>query len=92
MSTPGPARAQVEVDNVAYKIPRNSLIEANQSGLIAETLIDITPRLPIPQNKVRFSRPLLRPARQGASADGCMRLAAVGAVGPHLRRGGHDCL
>ncbi|KAK9861465.1 hypothetical protein WJX84_012121 [Apatococcus fuscideae] len=29
-------------------IPRNSLIEANQSGLIAEPLIDITPQLPIP--------------------------------------------
>ncbi len=33
-------------------IPRNSLIEANQSGLIAEPLIDITPQLPIPKYKV----------------------------------------
>ena len=32
-------------------IPRNSLIEANQSGLIAEPLIDITPQPPIPQYK-----------------------------------------
>ncbi len=33
-------------------IPRNSHIEANQSGLIAEPLIDITPQLPIPDYKV----------------------------------------
>ena len=33
-------------------IPRNSLIEANQSGLIAEPLIDITPQLPIPKYTV----------------------------------------
>lgn len=32
-------------------IPRNSHIEANQSGLIAEPLIDITPQLPIPEYK-----------------------------------------
>ena len=35
-------------------IPRNSHIEANQSGLIAEPLIDITPQLPIPDYKVIF--------------------------------------
>ena len=33
-------------------IPRNALIEANQSGLIAESLIDITPQQPIPDWKV----------------------------------------
>uniref|UniRef100_A0A6U9RQI5 Mce/MlaD domain-containing protein n=2 Tax=Picocystis salinarum TaxID=88271 RepID=A0A6U9RQI5_9CHLO len=38
----------VEVKDDEIVIPRNSLIEANQSGLIAETLIDITPRAPIP--------------------------------------------
>ena len=32
-------------------IPRNSLIEANQSGLIAEPLIDITPQAPVPDYK-----------------------------------------
>lgn len=32
-------------------IPRNSLIEANQSGLIAEPLIDITPQPPMPDYK-----------------------------------------
>ena len=35
-------------------IPRNSNIEANQSGLIAEPLIDITPQLPIPEYKVEL--------------------------------------
>lgn len=38
----------VEMDDKNVPIPRNSLIEANQSGLIAETIIDITPTLPIP--------------------------------------------
>eukprot|EP00249_Psilotum_nudum_P018113 c26644_g1_i1 orf=255-1526(+) len=33
-------------------IPRNSLVEVNQSGLLMETLIDITPRYPIPQPTV----------------------------------------
>ena len=47
-----------EIDNVQIKdastaIPRNSLIEANQSGLIAEPLVDITPQLPIPQYQAR---------------------------------------
>lgn len=43
----------VEVKEPTTVIPRNSLIEANQSGLIAESLIDITPQLPIPDYKVR---------------------------------------
>eukprot|EP00249_Psilotum_nudum_P018115 c26644_g2_i3 orf=138-1388(+) len=33
-------------------IPRNSLVEVNQSGLLMETLIDITPQYPIPQPTV----------------------------------------
>lgn len=37
---------QVEDDKVI--IPRNSLVEVNQSGLLMETMIDITPRNPIP--------------------------------------------
>ena len=37
-----------EIDDEAIKVPRNALVEANQSGLIAETLIDITPRMPLP--------------------------------------------
>lgn len=38
----------VEVNDSATVIPRNSIIEANQSGLIAEPLVDITPQVPIP--------------------------------------------
>ncbi|CAL8471566.1 g11108 [Coccomyxa elongata] len=40
-----------EVKKSSTVIPRNSHIEANQSGLIAEPLIDITPQLPIPDYK-----------------------------------------
>jgi ABC-type transporter Mla subunit MlaD len=39
----------VEIRDAATVIPRNSLIEANQSGLIAEPLIDITPQIPVPE-------------------------------------------
>lgn len=46
-----------EVKDTATVIPRNSLIEANQSGLIAEPLIDITPQLPIPEYQVRHTAP-----------------------------------
>ncbi|KAK7372688.1 hypothetical protein VNO80_06075 [Phaseolus coccineus] len=44
--------AVVEVDDVKTIIPRNSLIEVNQSGLLMETKIDITPRDPIPTPSV----------------------------------------
>ncbi|KAM3252052.1 protein TRIGALACTOSYLDIACYLGLYCEROL 2, chloroplastic [Capsicum annuum] len=40
--------AVIEVDDDKIIIPRNSLVEVNQSGLIMETMIDITPRDPIP--------------------------------------------
>ncbi|KAL6994183.1 Protein TRIGALACTOSYLDIACYLGLYCEROL 2, chloroplastic [Sarracenia purpurea var. burkii] len=40
--------AVVEVEDDKIIIPRNSLVEVNQSGLLMETLIDITPRDPIP--------------------------------------------
>lgn len=39
----------VEIKDTTTVIPRNSLIEANQSGLIAEPLIDITPQVPVPE-------------------------------------------
>lgn len=45
---------QVQIKKSSTVIPRNSHIEANQSGLIAEPLIDITPQLPIPDYKVIF--------------------------------------
>lgn len=41
---------QVEDDKTI--IPRNSLIEVNQSGLLMETIIDISPRDPIPTPSV----------------------------------------
>ncbi|KAI3465773.1 hypothetical protein Pfo_022436 [Paulownia fortunei] len=40
-------KAVVEVEDDKVIIPRNSLVEVNQSGLLMETLIDITPRDPI---------------------------------------------
>ena len=42
-----------DIKEQATAIPRNSKILANQSGLIAEPLIDITPQTPIPQYEVR---------------------------------------
>lgn len=47
----------VEIKEPTTVIPRNSHIEANQSGLIAESLIDITPQLPIPDYKVSLWQP-----------------------------------
>ncbi|XP_010253163.1 PREDICTED: protein TRIGALACTOSYLDIACYLGLYCEROL 2, chloroplastic [Nelumbo nucifera] len=44
--------AVVEVEDDKVIIPRNSLIEVNQSGLLMETLIDITPRDPLPTPSV----------------------------------------
>ncbi|CAG9462530.1 unnamed protein product [Pedinophyceae sp. YPF-701] len=38
----------VEVNDSRSVIPRNALIQANQSGLIAEPLVDVTPQLPVP--------------------------------------------
>ncbi|KAG6572182.1 Protein TRIGALACTOSYLDIACYLGLYCEROL 2, chloroplastic, partial [Cucurbita argyrosperma subsp. sororia] len=38
----------VEVEDDKIIIPLNSLVEVNQSGLLMETMIDITPRDPIP--------------------------------------------
>ncbi|KAJ6370492.1 hypothetical protein OIU76_028718 [Salix suchowensis] len=44
--------AVVEVEDDKIFIPNNSLIEVNQSGLLMETMIDITPRDPIPTPSV----------------------------------------
>ncbi|KAK1302332.1 hypothetical protein QJS10_CPB12g00340 [Acorus calamus] len=44
--------AVVEVDDEKIIIPRNALVEVNQSGLLMETLIDITPRDPLPTPSV----------------------------------------
>ncbi|KAJ4979357.1 hypothetical protein NE237_010137 [Protea cynaroides] len=44
--------AVVEVEDDKIIIPQNSLIEVNQSGLLMETLIDVTPRDPLPTPSV----------------------------------------
>ncbi|XP_078179001.1 trigalactosyldiacylglycerol2 [Carex rostrata] len=44
--------ATVEVDDDKIIVPRNSLVEVNQSGLLMETIIDITPRDPLPTPSV----------------------------------------
>lgn len=44
--------AIIEIEDDKVIIPRNSLVEVNQSGLLMETLIDITPRDPIPAPSV----------------------------------------
>ncbi|KAE8076560.1 hypothetical protein FH972_015201 [Carpinus fangiana] len=44
--------AVVEVEDDKIIIPQNSLVEVNQSGLLMETMIDITPRDPIPTPSV----------------------------------------
>lgn len=42
-------RVAVEIPDSAILIPRNSVIEANQTGLISEALIDIHPKNPLPE-------------------------------------------
>eukprot|EP00854_Cymbomonas_tetramitiformis_P031710 gene31710-39970_t len=37
------------MEDASIVIPRNASVEANQSGLIMETIIDITPKIPIPE-------------------------------------------
>uniref|UniRef100_A0A0D9WE99 Mce/MlaD domain-containing protein n=1 Tax=Leersia perrieri TaxID=77586 RepID=A0A0D9WE99_9ORYZ len=44
------AYAEVEDDKII--VPRNSLVEVNQSGLLMETMIDITPKDPLPTPSV----------------------------------------
>ncbi|KAJ1695445.1 hypothetical protein LUZ63_012143 [Rhynchospora breviuscula] len=44
--------ATVEVEDDKIIVPRNSLVEVNQSGLLMETIIDITPRDPLPTPSV----------------------------------------
>lgn len=41
-----------EINSATTVIPRNSLIEANQLGLIAEPQVDITPQEPVPDYTV----------------------------------------
>ncbi|KAG5109531.1 hypothetical protein JHK82_038754 [Glycine max] len=55
--------AVVEVGDDKTVIPRNSLIKVNQSGLLMETKIEITPREPIPT-------PSVGPLHQGCTKEG----------------------
>jgi hypothetical protein len=55
--------AVVELVDSGIVVPRNALVEVNQSGLVSETLIDITPRLPLP-------KPSLGPLDPGCSDEG----------------------
>lgn len=47
-----PSAFNLQVGDDRAVIPRNSLIEVNQSGLVMETKIDITPLDPIPTPSV----------------------------------------
>ncbi|MFM6752141.1 MAG: MlaD family protein [Dolichospermum sp.] len=40
----------IQINSPDLKIPSNSLIEANQSGLISENIIDITPKSDLPKS------------------------------------------
>ncbi|CAM6075811.1 unnamed protein product [Sphagnum tenellum] len=72
--------AVVELVDSGIVIPRNALVEVNQSGLVSETLIDITPRLPLP-------KPSLGPLELGCSDEGlivCDRESIKGEQGVSL--------
>ncbi|KAH6812733.1 trigalactosyldiacylglycerol2 [Perilla frutescens var. frutescens] len=45
-------RSKFKIEDDKIIIPQNSVVEVNQSGLLMETLIDITPRDPIPAASV----------------------------------------
>ena len=70
----------VEVMDAGVIIPRNALVEVNQSGLISETLIAITPRHPIP-------KPTVGPLSSSCDTEGlivCDRQRIVGQQGVSL--------
>ena len=46
----------VEINDPSLLIPKNSRVEANQSGLISESVIDITPNTSLPPNQ-KFGKP-----------------------------------
>lgn len=55
---PGPNNVEVliEINDPNLLIPKDSKIEANQSGLISESIIDITPNKPLPTD-TNFGKP-----------------------------------
>lgn len=76
----------VEIKDATTVIPRNSLIEANQSGLIAEPLIDITPQAPVPQYQGEmlggWTGRCDHRWQQGGILGWLLRVAARGSGGP----------
>jgi phospholipid/cholesterol/gamma-HCH transport system substrate-binding protein len=58
---PGPNNVEVEIEiaNPNLIIPRDVKVEANQSGLINESIVDITPKSPLPSD-ANISKPLDR--------------------------------
>ncbi|MBD2729884.1 MCE family protein [Nostoc sp. FACHB-892] len=58
---PGPNAIDVEIEiaNTDLILPRNVVVEANQSGLISESIIDITPKATLPAGVV-IAKPLDR--------------------------------
>jgi len=72
--------AVVEMADEKEVIPRNARIEANQSGLIMDPLIDITPQLPLPA--IRYGPNDMRCAGEGAIV--CHKERVVGAPGVSL--------
>lgn len=55
--------ASIQVMDSSVVIPRNALVEVNQSGLLSETVIDITPEHPVPH-------PSFGPLDPNCSAEG----------------------
>ena len=47
----------MKVNDDSIVIPQNSLVEANQSGIIGEPFVDVTPQLPYPDYEVRLAQP-----------------------------------
>ncbi|WP_414576384.1 MlaD family protein [Anabaena sp. CCY 9402-a] len=54
---PNAVEVEIEISQPDLIIPRNVLVEANQSGLISESIIDITPKASLPTGE-KIARPL----------------------------------
>ncbi len=52
---PNGVDTEIEIDSSDLRIPKDLIIEANQSGLIGETSIDITPKTELPQSAISTS-------------------------------------
>lgn len=54
---PNAVEVEIEISQSDLIIPRNVLVEANQSGLISESIIDITPKASLPTD-TKIAKPL----------------------------------